>query len=74
MFLTYEDLVDLTGYKYKSLQKRWLVEAGYKFSVRRDGFPCVLISHIERILGGTATQRQHQQQGDANALLSLING
>lgn len=74
MFLSAEEIKELTGYTYKAKQKQWLVESGYKFSVRRDGFPCVLRTHVERVLGGLITSKANQPQPDAAALEALING
>ena len=55
MFLTPTELLDLTGYKKPALQRRWLVEHGYRFDVRADGRAVVLIAAIEQKLAGRAT-------------------
>jgi hypothetical protein len=34
VFLTPTELLELTGYKKPALQRRWLVEHGYRFDVR----------------------------------------
>lgn len=47
MFLSPEDLHDLTGYKKPKLQRRWLTENGYRFDVRADGKPVVSRAHYE---------------------------
>ena len=47
MFLTAQELRSLTGYQKPSLQRRWLTEHGYRFDVRADGRPAVLISQVE---------------------------
>lgn len=41
MFLTAEELVDLTGWKRASRQVAWLRKNGVKHYVRRGGRPCV---------------------------------
>jgi len=46
-FLSADDLLALTGYQKPALQRRWLTENGYKFDVRVDGRPAVLISQVE---------------------------
>jgi hypothetical protein len=46
MFLTRTELVELTGYKKPALQRRWLVENGYRFDVRADGLASVLSSQV----------------------------
>lgn len=47
MFLTASDIEQLTGYRKPALQRRWLIEHGYRFDVRADGRPVVLVSQIE---------------------------
>jgi hypothetical protein len=47
MFLTPDDLQQLTGYKKPALQRRWLVENGYSFDVRADGKPIVSRAYYE---------------------------
>lgn len=42
MFLTEDDLKDLTGYQRPKQIMRWLSENGYKFAVAGDGWPRVL--------------------------------
>ena len=47
MFLTADDIEALTGYKKPKLQRRWLLDNGYRFEVRADGRPAVLASQVE---------------------------
>lgn len=53
MFLTPDELEQLTGYKKPKLQRDWLVERGYKFEVRADGRASVLASQVATRLGGS---------------------
>jgi hypothetical protein len=46
MFLSSSQLVDMTGYRSKKAQGRWLLENGYKFDVRSDGKPNVLLDQV----------------------------
>lgn len=46
MFLTREELRDLTDYKRPSDQIRWLTEHGYRFDVGASGRPKVLRSFV----------------------------
>lgn len=46
MFLTNEHLVEMTGYRRHSAQRRWLSSNGYKFDVRNDGKPLVLVDQV----------------------------
>ena len=58
MFLTADQLRDLTGYKKPALQRRWLADNGFSFEVRSDGRPIVSRSYYEnRQLGPQKRQR-----------------
>lgn len=46
MFLTAEQLIELTGYKRSSLQVNWLRRQGIRHHVRKDGRPVVLSSDL----------------------------
>lgn len=75
MFLNRDEIAELTGFKHKAKQRDWLVESGFKFTIRADGFPCVLRSHIEKSLGGSLeTKRLSLVEPDADALRRQING
>lgn len=52
MFLTGDELKDLTGYKLAAYQIRWLREHGWIFEIARDGRPKVLRAHAIQRLGG----------------------
>ena len=41
MFLTADQLRELTGYQKPALQRRWLIENGFAFEARCDGRPVV---------------------------------
>ncbi|EJI9011357.1 DUF4224 domain-containing protein [Escherichia albertii] len=41
LFLTQDELLILTGYKYPKLQRKWLTDNGYPFDVNRMGKPNV---------------------------------
>ena len=47
MFLTADELRELTGYQKPVLQRRWLAENGYSFDVRGDGKPVVSRAYYE---------------------------
>jgi len=53
MFLTTDELEDLTGYKRRSSQREWLRARAYPFELDAWGRPKVLRSHVEQRLGGT---------------------
>ncbi len=52
MFLTHEELVELTGKRVRSAQVKALNTLGITHKVRADGSVVVLRSHIEMILDG----------------------
>lgn len=50
MFLSQEQLAELTGYKRMAEQKRWLRANEVRFLVDRWGRPRVLVAEVERIM------------------------
>jgi hypothetical protein len=50
MFLTSQELIDLTHYKAPKRQIQALVTMGFKFATRPDGSVVVSRSHVEEIL------------------------
>jgi hypothetical protein len=51
MFLTREEINQLTGYKIPSAQIRWLRSEEFKFKIAADGYPRVLKSEVEFQMG-----------------------
>jgi hypothetical protein len=47
MFLTRDQLFELTGYRMKSKQVSWLRQRGINYHVARDGYARVLLSSLE---------------------------
>lgn len=69
IFLTESEVEDLTGYKNPSAQRRWFEKRGYRFAVRADGRPRVMVAEVERhMLGTTRTKRT---EPNYNALCSV---
>ena len=58
MFLTPDELAELTGYQQQSRQIRWLRDRRYPFDLGADGKPRVLRSYVERRLGDAPTKRE----------------
>lgn len=52
LFLTRNELIELTGYKRSGAQLRALRQMGIEHRIRPDGAILVLRSHIESLLGG----------------------
>lgn len=72
MFLTRQDLTDLTGYKRASLVCKWLAENRFRFEVGADGWPRVLVAQLEeRQLSGT--QRKGRSAEPNFAALEALN-
>ena len=47
MFLTVDQLKELTGYQKPALQRKWLLDNGYRFDVRNDGTPAFLVAQVQ---------------------------
>lgn len=47
MFLTPDELAELTGYQLHAYQRRWLAAHGWKFETAATGRPVVLRAHAE---------------------------
>ena len=59
MFLTRDEIEDLTDAKRKDKQIQWLMDNGIRFVCSSTGRPKVLHSEIERVmLGGLVKDRQ----------------
>ena len=69
MFLNQQQLKDLTGYQKPALQRKWLLAHGYRFDVRADGSPALLIEQVRsRQLKGLREYRQAEEAPDFAAL------
>jgi len=52
MFLTRDELIELTGYHTRPKCLSWLTVNGYRYHVASDGWPRVLRSAVVERLGG----------------------
>ena len=57
MFLTADDIEELTGYKLPAKQRQWLAANGYSFDVRADGRPVVSRAYYESRHAPTKARR-----------------
>lgn len=64
MFLSKEEIIDLTGCKQGHKQIKWLSQHAYKFEVSAIGKPIVLKSHIEERLSGLSSKFKASQEPD----------
>ncbi|WP_075322569.1 DUF4224 domain-containing protein [Acidithiobacillus albertensis] len=60
MFLTKEQLQELTGYQNRPHQIRWLKDHAYPFEIAADGRPRVLTAAVLAKLGAPAQQSRPQ--------------
>ena len=69
MFLSSDNIKALTGYTRPTDQRRWLVANGYRFDVRADGRPSVLVAQVEaRQLRGLKSLPEPTQEPNLAAL------
>ena len=66
MFLTKEELVELTGYKSRKKQMQWLAQNDIKFLVSGIGEPKVLKSAIEELLGAGESGKRLRKRVEPN--------
>jgi hypothetical protein len=66
-FLSSEDLHALTGRQKPKLQREWLIANGYRFDVRADGRPAVLVSQVE------TRQAGHSRRSNAEPNFTVLN-
>lgn len=57
MFLTQDELQELTAFKIPSKQIQWLKAEGFLFRVAADGHPRVLRSAVEELMGAPETKK-----------------
>lgn len=53
MFLTVDELKDMTGYQRHADQRRWLTDKGWTFEVSANGKPVVARSYAESRIGAS---------------------
>lgn len=68
MFLTPEEIVDLTDRRNPRHQSRWLAERGYPFEISASGRPKVLRSEIESRLSSTERKKTRKAEPNWEAL------
>ena len=60
MFLTYDELVELTERKTKQTQIAWLKANGFRFVIGANGNPKVLREHVQiKLCGNTNHSNNH---------------
>lgn len=72
MFLTKEDLTNLTGAKKLTNQVNWLRDQGIKYLVNAAGHPVVAIKHVEEILCNGVKQEKSKDINES-ALMQVMN-
>jgi hypothetical protein len=54
LFLTTDELVELTGYQKPKKQAAWLKSEGFTHRIAADGHPRVDRAHYLKLMGGSA--------------------
>lgn len=60
MFLTIQEIKQLTGARQKHSCAAWLLDNHYLFEVGKDGWPVVLRAHVNARLGGVEFQNKNR--------------
>lgn len=68
LFLTPEELQQLTGYQRNADQRRWLTNHGWKFEVSAIGKAIVSRQHAEAMLAGAREEQKRNWQPNRAAL------
>jgi hypothetical protein len=68
LFLTAEELHDLTGYRKPGRQIDWLRSQGFTFRIASDGYPRVDRSHYLRLMGGMVEAQHKKTEPDFGGL------
>lgn len=70
LFLTRDELMDLTERKQRAKVAEWLTENGYRFDVAADGWPKVLRSVLESRLSPHRKRQPTRHEPDFSAYAS----
>jgi hypothetical protein len=70
LFLTRDELMDLTERKQRAKVAEWLAGNGYRFDVAADGWPKVLRSALESRLSPNRKRQPTRQEPDFSAYAS----
>lgn len=68
LFISTEELQELTGFKKKSLQIQQLQRSGIPFEVNRLGAPIVLQDSVRQVLSGSNLRNYGSKSIDLEAL------
>ena len=71
MFLIYEELAELTGYKRPSDQRKWLNDRGWAFEVSANGRNCVLLEEARHRMLSTNPKHDRSSEPDLSVLREL---
>jgi len=74
LFVSRDELQELTGFKKKSLQIKQLSNFGIPFEVNRLGSPVVLRSAIEDTLSGTKLPKKRSKSINLESLRKAKGG
>lgn len=72
MFLSEKEIQELTGYKTKKCQAKWLRNNGFKYVLDRWGKPKVMIEHVNSVLGTTGrTNTKRRVEPNMEGLIKM---
>lgn len=71
MFLTEEEIHRLTGRTTKPAQIKTLCEMGIEHRINADGCPIVLVSHLNKIMGGNSISIVHKNKYNTPNLAAI---
>lgn len=66
MFLTYDEIVELTGRKRQDCQLDRLRYMGIEHKLRPDGSIAILTSHVNKVFGGIEAMPKTQKRVEPN--------
>lgn len=69
IFLSQEEVVQLTAYRSRLCQIRWCTENGVRFLVRGDGQLVISRQHVVERLGGNTNDEPHEWVPDYSSLI-----
>lgn len=68
VFLTGDELRDLTGFVKPSKQIQWLKQEGFEFRIAADGHPRLLRAHVFRLMGVVDSVARRRTTPDFSAM------
>ena len=71
IYLTQQEITDITGYQKRSCQVAWLRDNGFTVKIRADGSPLIARANYLRVMG--ADPQEHKSTDQEPDFSSLQN-